>query len=47
MRQVADFGLSTVSGGAVVTHLAPESLHGAKPARHADIFAFGVLLWEL
>ena len=57
--QVADFGLSssttTGSGGGSgasgaagpVTHLAPEVLQGRPPARQADVFAFGVLLWEL
>lgn len=50
--QVADFGLSgTGNSGSemagTVTHLAPEALQGGPPARQADVFSFGVLLWEL
>jgi len=52
VAKVADFGLSgTGNSGSemagTVTHLAPEALQGGPPARQADVFSFGVLLWEL
>lgn len=53
--QVSDFGLSCVAGmdaswqrsiGAL-THAAPELLAGEPMSKAADVYAVGVLLWEL
>lgn len=53
--QVADFGLSrqaecdsvdTDTYG-TVTHMPPELLMEGKLTKSADVYAFGVLLWEM
>ena len=52
--QVADFGLSRQAGDSVdtdtygtVTHMPPELLMEGKLTKSADVYAFGVLLWEM
>ena len=53
--QVADFGLSRQAGCdsvdtdtyGTVTHMPPELLMEGKLTKSADVYAFGVLLWEL
>jgi len=57
--KVADFGLSRFAGGGVagrplqtrtygtVTHQAPEVLSRGELAPPADVYAFGVLLWQM
>lgn len=55
IMQVADFGLSrqaecdsvdTDTYG-TVTHMPPELLMEGKLTKSADVYAFGVLLWEM
>jgi serine/threonine protein kinase len=53
--QVADFGLSRQSSSSTVdtdtygtvTHMPPELLMEGKLTKSADVYAFGVLLWEM
>ena len=53
--QVADFGLSRLASSTTVdtdtygtvTHMPPELLMEGKLTKSADVYAFGVLLWEL
>lgn len=55
MSQVADFGLSRVCDEAqietktygTVTHMPPELLLDGKLSKSADVYAYGVLLYEL
>jgi serine/threonine protein kinase len=57
MAKVADFGLAmqidqtnTTTNGVfagTVTHMAPEVLRHGRQSRAADVFAFGILLYEL
>jgi serine/threonine protein kinase len=55
MEQVADFGLSRVlsqeaiSTGTfgTVTHMPPELLTTGRLSKSVDVYAFGVLLWEM
>lgn len=53
--QVADFGLSRQASSSTVdtdtygtvTHMPPELLMEGKLTKSADVYAFGVLLWEM
>ena len=53
--QVADFGLSRQASSSTVdtdtygtvTHMPPERLMEGKLTKSADVYAFGVLLWEM
>ena len=53
--QVADFGLSRQAASTTVdtdtygtvTHMPPELLMEGKLTKSADVYAFGVLLWEM
>jgi len=53
--QVADFGLSRQASSSTVdtdtygtvTHMPPELLMEGKLSKAADVYAFGVLLWEM
>lgn len=49
--QIADYALhNNVScGGDASTpaHLPPEALQGGPPTRAADVYAFGMLMWQL
>lgn len=53
--QVADFGLSRQASSTTVdtdtygtvTHMPPELLMEGKLTKSADVYAFGVLLWEM
>lgn len=55
LAQVADFGLSRVlsqeaiSTGTfgTVTHMPPELLTTGRLSKSVDVYAFGVLLWEM
>lgn len=55
LHQVADFGLSRVCDEAqiqtktygTVTHMPPELLLDGKLSKSADVYAYGVLLYEL
>ena len=51
--KIADFGLSRLQYKSVVSHssgtpewMAPEILCGEAPDKSADVFSFGVILWE-
>lgn len=54
--KVSDFGLSdlfTPDGpfmgelGGTVTHIAPEIVTHKRVTPHADVYAFGIIMWEL
>jgi serine/threonine protein kinase len=52
--RIADFGLSRVWGDCVMTQkvgtkqwMAPEVIRGAKYDEKADVYSFGIVLWEL
>lgn len=55
LRQVADFGLSRVVEAAsvetktygTITHMPPELLLEGRLSKSADVYAFGVVLFEL
>lgn len=55
LMQVADFGLSRQAESqtvdtdtyGTVTHMPPELLMEGKLTKSADVYAFGVLLWEM
>ena len=55
LLQVADFGLSRQASSdtvdtdtyGTVTHMPPELLMEGKLTKSADVYAFGVLLWEM
>lgn len=57
VAKVADFGLSLrmdpsdthVSGmfQGTMTHMAPEAMLAGKLSRASDVYAYGILLWEL
>lgn len=55
-KQVADFGKSLIlsptgvartSSYATITHMAPEVLSSCSHSRAADVYSFGVLLWQM
>jgi hypothetical protein len=52
--KISDFGLSRLEGGSMktqtvgtVSHVAPELLIEGMMSKSADVFAFGVVLWEM
>jgi serine/threonine protein kinase len=51
--RIADFGLSIREGESVsgivgsVSWMAPEILQGNKPTYASDVYAFGIILWEI
>ena len=55
IMQIADFGLSRHASATTVdtetygtvTHMPPELLMDGKLTKSADVYAFGVLLWEM
>lgn len=54
VAKISDFGLSRLEGTAAVTktlgtisHMAPELLMQGKTSPSADVFSFGIILWEM
>lgn len=56
VQQISDFGLAReVKSGTTektettgtITHVPPELLHEGKVSKSADVYAFGIIMWEL